>query len=73
MIPNYEVCGRLSDGLVRIFSTQYGRQLFDKSKLRKEKPCAVCGRTIAVKEYAWKEATQCAMNRWHRICTQCLA
>jgi hypothetical protein len=70
-MTSYQVVRIMNDGLIGVTS-QFGRQLFSARKTRKETKCVDCGMPIFKGKLCWGEATSCAANRMHRVCTTCI-
>lgn len=68
---NYRFMKRLNGGLVGLASS-HGHQLFTTVKMRKPKPCALCGVKLKPKQQAYSPITN-GYNRMHRLCVACVA
>lgn len=71
-MTDYFFVERLGDGLIRVMSAEFGRQLLTQRKLRKPSKCATCMRALEKGAKAWADVTSCAMNRAHRLCDDCV-
>lgn len=62
---------RLSPGLVVVRHPRYGRQMWALAPLRQPAVCHVTGRTLAVREMAWRPMSNRG-NRPHRLAREVL-
>ena len=67
----YQITEVLGDGLVGVTS-QHGRQLWAKVRLRKFTACVKCRRDLPTKTEAFSPIGN-GMNRADRLCLRCVA
>jgi len=67
---DYAFFKRLDAGIVGL-SSSHGRQLFVCGRLRKPKPCALCGVELKVGDRVYRPITN-GYNRMHRLCVACI-
>jgi len=70
-VTDYKLVKVLSEDLVGVTSSEHGRQLWQKVKLRKQKRCTDCGVYIPKGTVCWSPITH-QLNRMHRIHIDCL-
>ena len=63
---NYRLEKVINEGLVLLFHTAYGRQMWHTCTVRKRWECNVSGKYINSGEKAWRPITN-GYNRMHRI------
>lgn len=69
-LTSYSLVEAFTAGLLVVVS-RYEIQIFSCRKLRKDAPCAACGKMISKGEEAFGELTSSAMNRQHRVHREC--
>lgn len=67
----YRVIGVPAEGLVRLESFQYGKQLWTRAKTRKKFRCQMCTLEKIKGTIAFAPLTH-GYNRMHRICQVCV-
>lgn len=61
----------LSDGLVGLFSDEYGRQLWSECRVRKQHKCQECGLLFPAGSMMYRPVTN-GYNRMQRLCGTCV-